>query len=247
MSDPEGHDPTWASGYSDKMYSGSSTASTSTNQQRTNAIVNGSYYGSVSGQGSAARAGGSGLGNATSNQGSSCCGNSGQGSSNSGIGSGIRTGLLISFPGAYYGDQARQYYNSRSYGYAAAAEIAGMADAGLSLITLGQSTKLAAATRGSLMSLEGVTTRIHGNSLLTPKPTVGYALTDRINGDVLKYGETTNSMSRYSRSYLDSIGARMDILTEPMAKWAAKGWETFKIMEHEALNGMRPILNNGYH
>jgi Possible hemagglutinin (DUF637) len=55
---------------------------------------------------------------------------------------------------------------------------------------------------------------VHGNSLDSQRQTYVYQLTDRDNGDVLKYGITSeaNPFSRYTASEYDSMNADMQIL-----------------------------------
>jgi RHS repeat-associated protein len=60
LSDPLGHDPTWAGGFSDKMYSGDSNGSSRTNQQRSDSIKSyGSFSGNSYGGGNTGNQGGS--------------------------------------------------------------------------------------------------------------------------------------------------------------------------------------------
>jgi hypothetical protein len=54
---------------------------------------------------------------------------------------------------------------------------------------------------------------------------------------------------RYSRSFLESINARMKFMTEKMSKRAAREWEKWKIKEYEKEHEKKPDHNNdrGYH
>ncbi len=54
-------------------------------------------------------------------------------------------------------------------------------------------------------------TKVHGNSLNSTKTNYGYALTDSLN-NILKFGETINPSTRYSKTYLTQHDATMNIL-----------------------------------
>ncbi|HWE35178.1 MAG TPA: polymorphic toxin-type HINT domain-containing protein [Isosphaeraceae bacterium] len=86
----------------------------------------------------------------------------------------------------------------------------------------------------------------HGNSLNTTKPAIGYTLRDK-TGRILKYGETTQGVSRYTKKFLKSKGA---IFTPEMfgSKAQAHAWQHRKILEYKRMNGgLRPDLNrNNY-
>ena len=52
---------------------------------------------------------------------------------------------------------------------------------------------------------------VHGNSLQSTKTNYGYALVDS-KGNILKFGETINPATRYSKAYLEKHDATMKIL-----------------------------------
>ena len=54
---------------------------------------------------------------------------------------------------------------------------------------------------------------VHGNSLQCSKTNYGYALVDRSNRTILKFGETINPNTRYSKVYLEKNNADMMFLT----------------------------------
>mgnify|MGYP000348585602 CR=1 FL=1 len=50
------------------------------------------------------------------------------------------------------------------------------------------------------------TVKIHGNSLKTTKPAVGYAIRKKGTDEIMKFGETTRGIRRYSKSYYEKMG-----------------------------------------
>jgi RHS repeat-associated protein len=88
----------------------------------------------------------------------------------------------------------------------------------------------------------GAEPEVHGNSLSTTKTAYGYALTDKDTGEVLKYGETIHPEIRYTKSYLDSINANMDILAQG-AKTEMHFWQNDQILDYFAACGQNPIYN----
>jgi RHS repeat-associated protein len=83
---------------------------------------------------------------------------------------------------------------------------------------------------------------VHGNSLQSPKTNYGYALVDRDTGGILKFGETANPAGRYSQTWLDSMNARVKILTQGN-KWDIHCWQHQKIVDYRTRYGVRPPLN----
>ena len=72
-------------------------------------------------------------------------------------------------------------------------------------------TDIMATNRGTV-KIKSNNTSVHGNSLKSTKTNYGYALVDS-NGNILKFGETINPSTRYSKSYLLKNDAKMVILT----------------------------------
>ena len=91
-------------------------------------------------------------------------------------------------------------------------------------------------------------TKIHGNSLLSEKPTYGYKVVDMDTGEILKIGQTSAvpPTSRYSRSFYRDNNARMDLGTEATSKEAARDWEHFELRSYYDQNGKLPTLNKGF-
>ena len=102
-------------------------------------------------------------------------------------------------------------------------------------------------------TLEGVLTstavkKVHGNSLLSEKPTVGYNIVNKTTGELLKKGQTSASppTSRYTDTFYKNNNARMDVATEVTEKYAAKGWETQELKTYFENKGHLPPLNKGF-
>ena len=83
---------------------------------------------------------------------------------------------------------------------------------------------------------------VHGNSLNHPGTNYGYALVDKDTGEILKFGETLYPDTRYSKTYLESINARMDILTSG-SKVEIHFWQHTQIDVYVQVNGSLPPLN----
>jgi hypothetical protein len=87
------------------------------------------------------------------------------------------------------------------------------------------------------------TQKIHGNSLLTDKPAVGYTLRDKDTGEILKYGETTRGQKRYTQKFYRDNNAEMQIEAQGTKK-EMHTWQNDRILEHKLNNnGNRPSLN----
>ena len=83
---------------------------------------------------------------------------------------------------------------------------------------------------------------LHGNNLKTTRPAEGYSLRSRKTGKILKYGETIHGKGRYTKKYLDLIGAEM-LFEAGGSKLQMHRWQTKKILEHIKEFGQRPPLN----
>ncbi len=70
-----------------------------------------------------------------------------------------------------------------------------------------------------------VTTSSHGNSLSDPRTNYGYALVDKDTNEILKFGESLDPDSRYTKKYLDENNAKMVIL-EQGSKADIHNWQT---------------------
>lgn len=91
--------------------------------------------------------------------------------------------------------------------------------------------------------------KVHGNSLESEKPTVGYSLTCTICGKTQKFGETsaTKPIDRYSGRFYERNNLRMDEGTAATSKPAAREWQTHEIRNYINQNGHLPPMNRGMH
>ena len=84
--------------------------------------------------------------------------------------------------------------------------------------------------------------KIHGNSLKTTKKAYGYALIDVNTKQVMKYGETTKGVNRYTKKFYKENGVYMHIMSEG-TKYEMHWWQHNKILEYTKKMGVRPPLN----
>ena len=83
---------------------------------------------------------------------------------------------------------------------------------------------------------------MHGNSLDTDKPTVGYSLHDQDTGEILKYGETTRVSKRYTQKYLDEHNAYYQKEVSG-TKREMHYWQHEKILDYMYVADQRTPLN----
>jgi RHS repeat-associated protein len=99
-----------------------------------------------------------------------------------------------------------------------------------------------ASQKSIACSAEG---NVHGNSLESKLPAVGYVLVDRDNGAIVKYGETTQipATARYSDAEYEAMNARMRIV-KTGSKREMHCWQHQQILAYRnARNGQRPRYN----
>ena len=83
---------------------------------------------------------------------------------------------------------------------------------------------------------------VHNNSLSTTTPARGYVLVDK-EGNILKYGETTQGESRYSRKWLKEHNAVI-WFKESGTKAEMHEWQHQQILEYKKTHGgQRPPWN----
>lgn len=99
------------------------------------------------------------------------------------------------------------------------------------------------ATDSYIGHTESNNTSVHGNSLKTTKTNYGYALVDS-NNNILKFGETINPSTRYSKSYLSQNDAKMVILTSG-SKLDIHLWQHDMNEYYFYKYGIYPPLNKG--
>jgi RHS repeat-associated protein len=92
------------------------------------------------------------------------------------------------------------------------------------------------------------TAKVHGNSLLSDKPTYGYNIVNADTGALLKKGQTSASppTSRYSDTFYKANNATMNIATEATSKAAAKAWENHELRTFFNSNGKLPPMNKSF-
>jgi hypothetical protein len=98
------------------------------------------------------------------------------------------------------------------------------------------------------VSVTSAPKKVHGNSLLSDKPTYGYNLVDSTTGELLKKGQTSAKppSSRYSGSFYDENNASMNLGTEATSKAAAKAWENHELKGIFNQTGKLPPMNKGF-
>ena len=87
------------------------------------------------------------------------------------------------------------------------------------------------------------TKTVHGNSLDSDAPAIGYTLREVETNNIMKYGESTQGKKRYPESYLkkNKLTFRPEVAG---TKREMHSWQHNKIVEHKATNGgTRPPLN----
>ena len=84
--------------------------------------------------------------------------------------------------------------------------------------------------------------KIHNNSLKTDKITEGYILRDITTHEILKYGETTRGLKRYTNTYLTKHHAYMDFVAKG-TKAEMHQWQHEMILNYISVAGQRPPLN----
>jgi hypothetical protein len=138
----------------------------------------------------------------------------------------------------------------RMVGEVAGAFVGGAATRALRGSSLATS-KLEVAARNRLAGVQNtpLSKKVHGNSLASQKPTVGYSLKCTICGEIQKFGQTsaTKPTDRYSRGYYQRNNLKMDEGTAATSKRAARAWETQEIRSYVNQYGHLPPMNRGLH
>lgn len=91
-------------------------------------------------------------------------------------------------------------------------------------------------------SIKKISDGTHGNSLDYEGVNYDYKLVDKDTGEVLKYGESITPDTRYTKKYLESINAKMEIMTSG-TKLDIHNWQHDMIREYFNKNGIRPPAN----
>ena len=88
-------------------------------------------------------------------------------------------------------------------------------------------------------------TKIHGNSLKTTKPAIGYAIRKNGTNEIMKYGETTRGVRRYSKKFY----TKNDVWMDPMvrgSKYDMHYWQHDQIVNYYNQYGHRPPWNKSF-
>jgi RHS repeat-associated protein len=112
-----------------------------------------------------------------------------------------------------------------------------------------QNNALTASTMAGLdalgRALNPADQAVHGNSLDSPRQTYLYQLTDIYNGDILKYGITSNPApeQRYTASFYAATYSRMDIIGSFSNRGFARAAELGLTGAYFIVNGQLPPLS----
>lgn len=85
--------------------------------------------------------------------------------------------------------------------------------------------------------------KVHGNSLKTTKETIGYALKKTDTGEIMKYGETTRGVKRYSQRFYRENGVKMVEMARG-SKYDMHYWQ--QIVSYYNQYGHRPPWNKSF-
>ena len=86
----------------------------------------------------------------------------------------------------------------------------------------------------------------HDNSLDTTKPANGYILKEKGTNRILKYGETTRGVKRYTQKFYKANNAYMDIVKSG-TKREMHAWQHKMIEGYTYIMGERPPLNKSFY
>ena len=89
------------------------------------------------------------------------------------------------------------------------------------------------------------TVKVHGNSLSSTMETVGYVLRDIDTNEIMKYGETTRGLRRYTNKFYMENNVYMDIMTRG-TKREMHMWQHEMILDYFDVNGRKPPMNKSF-
>ena len=87
--------------------------------------------------------------------------------------------------------------------------------------------------------------KVHGNSLKTTKETIGYVLQKTDTHEIMKYGETTRGVKRYSKKFYDENGVTMIEMARG-SKYDMHYWQHEQIVSYYNQYGHRPPWNKSF-
>ena len=90
-----------------------------------------------------------------------------------------------------------------------------------------------------------VAEKVHGNSLKSTKETIGYALKSVDTGEIMKYGETTRGVKRYTKKFYKENGVYMEPLAKG-TKYDMHYWQHEQIIDFYNKNGCRTPMNKSF-
>ena len=87
--------------------------------------------------------------------------------------------------------------------------------------------------------------KVHGNSLKSTKETIGYVLQKTDTGEIMKYGETTRGIKRYSQKFYLENGVEMIPLAKG-SKYDMHMWQHNQILDYYNKYGVKPPMNKSF-
>ena len=88
-------------------------------------------------------------------------------------------------------------------------------------------------------------TKVHGNSLSTNKSAIGYALRKNDTGKVMKYGETTRGVKRYTKKFYKENNVTMFKMASG-TKRQMHFWQHRQIKRYYSKLGRKPSWNKSF-
>ena len=84
--------------------------------------------------------------------------------------------------------------------------------------------------------------KVHGNSLKSTKKAIGYALKKEATHEIMKFGETTRGLLRYTKKFYKANKVYMEFLAEG-SKYDMHYWQHKMILDYTEKHGVRPPWN----
>ena len=99
------------------------------------------------------------------------------------------------------------------------------------------------ATKSASKEVIETTKKVHGNSLNTPMPAEGSQLVNKGTEEIMKFGETTRGVKRYTKKFLRENNLELVFITRGTKK-EMHDWQHCRIIEYKNTHdGIRPKLN----
>ena len=87
--------------------------------------------------------------------------------------------------------------------------------------------------------------KVHGNSLSTTKEAIGYLLRNKTTNEIMKFGETTRGLKRYTNKFYFENNVYMDIIARG-SKYDMHYWQHDQIIDYYNKHGHRPPWNKSF-